>query len=288
MRSGEVKVEASSLRDGVSFAEWLTNRARRAALVVAHPAHEMRVLQWLSTTKARAHILTQGSRSGTDTSRRRASEQLIASCGGQVADWGGAWDRDLYQFVLKGDAAPFVSWTQELAEDFIRREVDLVVTDAWQYYNVAHDLTHVMARLAADRASQVLGRPIAFLDYLVVPDELTPDAPPARQVAVLQLNERETAAKRAAVARVSDVAGEAAEIEEVEGADSYAREVFREPQSLAVLLETPREKPLYEQFGEQRVQSNIYFNVIRWSHVSAICQALVNAHAPHEPLVPAQ
>lgn len=235
----------------------------------------MRVLQWLSQTRARTFILTQGSRSGNDTARRRASEQLIASCGGAVADWGGVWDKDFYQLVLKGEAAPFVQWTDELAEDFVRREVDLVVTDAWQYYNVAHDLTHLMARLAAERASAVLGREIAFLDYLVVPDELTPGAPPARVVATLQLDAQQAAAKHAAVAAVADVAGEAAEIEDVEGADSYAREVFREPLALSALLETPAQKPLYEQFGEQRVKSNIYFNVIRWQHVFAICQAVV-------------
>ena len=87
----------------------------------------MRVLQWLSQTRARTFILTQGSRSGSDTARRRASEQLIASCGGAVADWGGVWDKDFYQLVLKGDAAPFVRWTDELAEEcvaYLRTRVD--------------------------------------------------------------------------------------------------------------------------------------------------------------------
>ncbi len=236
-------------------------------------------MQWLTSVRARAYVLTQGSRSGSDSARRRACEQLIASRGGDVAPWGGVWDKDFYQYVLAGDAAPFVRWTQELAEDFVRREVDLVVADAWQYYNIAHDLTHVMARLAVDRAQEVLGRRIEFLDYPVVPRALAPDEPDCIEKVVLALDVAQSAAKRESVDAVADVAGEAAEIEGIEGAESYCRETLREPPPLSTLLRTPAVKPLYERFGEERVQSNIYFNVIRWSHAEQICRALNDAFA---------
>jgi len=258
---------------------WMASAARRAALVVAHPAHEMRVLQWLSQTRAHTYVLTQGSRSGADTSRRRASENLITSVGGTMSGWGGIWDRDLYKYLLNGAVAPFEQWTSELADDLVRREVDVVVADAWQFYNVAHDLTHLMARLATARASAALHRPIAFFDYPVVPDEMAPGMPAQRAMATLSLNEAEAMAKRAAVTAVADIAGDAADIEAVEGGHAFAREIFCEPPALQKLLQTPRETPLYERFGEQRVQSNIYFDVIRWGHVSAICDALVRAEA---------
>jgi hypothetical protein len=254
----------------------MASAQRRAALVVAHPAHEMRILQWLSQTRPRAYVLTQGSRSGTDTSRRRASEDLINASGATMSGWGGVWDRELYTFVLRGDAAPFRQWTNELTDDFVRREVDVVVADAWQFYNVAHDLTHLMARLAAARASAALGRPIALFDYPVVPDAMAPGACLQRVAATLNLSDAQAKAKQAAASAVADIVGDVADIEAVEGGEAFAREVFREPPALDALLQAPRETPLYERFGEQRVQSNIYFDVIRWRHVSAICEALVS------------
>lgn len=269
-------------------AAWLLDPARRAALVVAHPAHELRVLQWLSQTRARAYILTQGSRSGSDATRRRVSEQIIEAAGGSVAPWGAVWDRDLYKFLLAGDGAPFQTWTRELSADFVRGEVDLVVADAWQYYNVAHDLTHLMARIAALRAGEVLGREIFVADYPVVPDALAQDAPHSSVAAILNLNAEAAAAKTKAVASIADVAGEAAELEEVEGEKCYAREILRRPPPLGALLSAPPQKPLYERFGEERVKSNIYFDVIRWSHVARICEALTAEDVEAEALAQAQ
>jgi hypothetical protein len=255
---------------------WMASGDRRAAVVVAHPAHEIRILHWLGQTRPHAYVLTQGSRSGTDTSRRRASENLINQNGATMSGWGGIWDRELYAFVLRGDATPFRRWIDELADDFVRRDVDLVVADAWQFYNVAHDLTHLMARLAVARASVRLDRPIAFFDYPVVPDAMAPGVRAQRAAAVLNLSDAEAMAKRAAAARVADIVGDATDIEAVEGGLAFAHEVFRDPPPLDALLQAPRETPLYEVFGEQRVRSSIYYDVIRWKHVSAICSALVS------------
>lgn len=256
---------------------WMANATRRAALVIAHPAHEMRVLQWLSQSRAHTYVLTQGSRSGSDTSRRRASEQLIQSVGGTMSNWGGIWDRELYKFVLSGEVEPFERWIDDLAADLVQREVNAVVADAWQYYNVAHDLTHLMARLAVERASAVTKQKIVFLDYPVVADAMAPLIPAQPVVATLALSNSEAERKRAAASRIADIVGDVAELEAVEGDQVFACEVFREPPPLEVLLRDPHEAPLYERFGEERVKSNIYFDVIRWKHVSTICQALVRA-----------
>jgi hypothetical protein len=279
MRRGEFKLTASTSSSNTALADWAADPARRAALVIAHPAHELRLLQWLSRVRPHVYTLTQGSRSGVNPERRRASDHLIASCGGTVSPWGYAWDRDLYGHLLEGDPSHFIRWARELENDFVRREVDLVVADAWQFYNVAHDLTHHMARLAARRAAARLGREIVLLDYPVLPESLAPGSPAATEIAEIRLSAAQVADKRALIASVPDIAGEAAELETHEGGDCHAREILRQPPALTTLLARPTETPLYEQFGEQRVQSNIYFNVIRWTHVYAICQSLMRALA---------
>ncbi|MBN8605935.1 MAG: hypothetical protein J0L81_03380 [Caulobacterales bacterium] len=255
-------------------AAWLTSPERRAALVIAHPAHEIRVLHWLMLTRPRAYVLTQGARSGHDGTRRQASDRMIAALGACVAPWGGAWDKDIYNFVMKGDAAPFIALTDELTLDLIARETDLVVADGWQYYNLAHDLTHLMARIAALRASTALKREIVLVDYPVVPDELAPHATHGRAIATLELTADHVAQKRAAITAIPDIAHEAMEIEQTEGDLAHAREVLQQPLPLEQLLATPSAKPHYESFGEERVAAGIYKDVVRWSHVSAICNAL--------------
>lgn len=268
-------------------AAWLTDPDRRAALVVAHPAHEIRVLHWLSLVRPRTYILTQGSRSGADTTRRRASERLIESRGAHVAAWAGAWDRDIYNMLLEGVHSDLLKWTDDLAADFIARETDLVVADSWQLYNVAHDITYVIAHLAAERAARALGRAVTLLTYPVVSPALAAAVTFSPPVATLHLGAAAIGAKRAAINVIPDIALEAAEIDRTEGELAHTHESFHAPVSLAHTLRTPSETPLYERFGEDRVRAGTYFEVVRWAHVQAACDALLNA-APLPPALSAR
>lgn len=232
----------------------------------------------MTLTRARAYMLTQGARSGRDGTRRQASAHMIAACGGSVAPWGGAWDKDLYNAVMSGDATPFLNLTDALTEDFVKHEIDLVVADAWQYYNLAHDLAHVMARIAALRAGRQLGRDIVLVDYPVVPGDLAPNAEHGLALATLELNPEHVAQKRAFITAIPDIAHEAIEIEETEGERAHAHEILQEPLPLQLLLAAPKAKPHYEAFGEERVKAGIYKDVVRWSHVSRICNALADRY----------
>lgn len=260
------------------FGAWLTDPARRAALVIAHPAHEIRVLHWLTRVRPHVHILTQGSRSGADSARRQASELLIAAQGATIAKtWGGAWDRDLYDMLLDGKYGRLLHWADELTADLIARDIDLVVADSWQHYNVAHDLTYALALLAVQRARRALGRDIAFVTYPVVPQALAPSAPVAPNVATFRLSPTAIAAKIAAIGSTPGVAAESADINGAEGADAHVFETFHSALPLERVLQTPSQTPLYETFGEDRVRAGIYTDVVRWPHLLRACEALVRA-----------
>ncbi|MCX7359679.1 MAG: hypothetical protein NT015_16260 [Alphaproteobacteria bacterium] len=262
------------------FETWLTDPARRAALVIAHPAHEIRVLHWLSSVRPHVYILTQGSRSGADSARREASELLIMAQGATIAKtWGGAWDRDLYDMLLDGKYETLLHWADELTADFIARAVDLVVADSWQHYNVAHDITYALARLAVQRARHALGRDITLLTYPVVPPTLAPGAPLAPAAANLRLPHAAVAAKIAALGLIPGIATETADINTAEGADAHMYEAFHNALPLAQLLQMPRQTPLYEVFGEDRVRAGIYTDVVRWPHLARACEALAQANS---------
>src|SRR5206468_5259108 len=86
-------------------------------------------------------------------------------------------DRDVYGWIMAGDVAKFVELTREFAEHIVAARLDAVVTDAWQLYNVTHDLWHLVTRAAAACASERLGRRVDCLDYAVVPRSLAQRSP---------------------------------------------------------------------------------------------------------------
>lgn len=262
------------------FEAWVSDPNRRAALVIAHPAHEVRILRWLSLVRPHVYILTQGSRSGADSTRRAASERLIETHGATVEkDWAGAWDRDLYDMLLDGNYAPLLEWADQLTDDFIAREVDLVVSDSWQHYNVAHELTYVIAALAVQRTREALGREVTLITYPVVALSMSPAAPIAPTVARFELNQAAVSAKRAAMEQIPDIAAEVSAIDAAEGREAHALETFSAALPLGSILRTPRDAPLYEVFGLERVNAGIYTDVVRWPHVQRACEALLNARA---------
>ncbi len=250
-----------------------------AALVVAHTAHELRLHAWVKRNRPSVHILTTGSRSGEDQSRLCASTGLADERGARKGSvFGAMLDRDLYAAVMSGDTKPFDVLTDQLTRDLIAQKVELVVVDAWQYYNAAHDIAHVMGRVAAREASAALTHRITVLDYGVVPKELAPHQPPSTQKYILALSAEESKAKADAASAFPDIQFELAELFGCEGERLLAVESFGEPPPLEALLRAPAQKPEYERYGEERVKAGLYKEVLRWEHVERIVRHLAARH----------
>lgn len=258
-----------------SIGQMLLDPAVRSALVIAHPAHEVRVYNWLSRLKPTAYLFTTGSRNGTDRSRFEASKSVIRDAGASVgAAWNGVEDRVVYRWLLSSDHTPFVEHTMRLAEAFEASGVQVVVTDSWQLYNVAHDIVHVMTRTAAQVASERLRRDIAVVDYPVVPFTMVPQAPRGTHVLDLDLSEADYAAKCEAMRRIPLIAEEVAEIVRVEGKGALKAESFSLPVEVDNFDSAPPTRPYYEQYGEDRVRDGRYQDVIRWHDVASAVAAV--------------
>lgn len=246
----------------------------RDALVIAHPAHELRVYEWLRRARPVVYLLAAGSRSGLSQERRLASAALIEAAGARVGSlFGDMLDRDIYSNLLLSIHAPLLAWTAVLTDDFVRDEIEVVVVDAWQAYNVAHDLTHLMARIAAENARRITGRPILVAEYPVVTD--TAPVGGRREIASLSLSAAEMHRKAALVGAYPGIESEVSQIEDLEGGAHMAVETFREPLPLEELLLQPSTPPHYESFGEARVAAGIYPDVIRWRHVALAVDELL-------------
>lgn len=273
--SGVDAMSAMRKRDTV----WRDGATSKAALVVAHPGHELRVYDWLRTARPDVHILTNGSRASLTRARREASTQVVTSLGCRMASaWEGVPDSALYASLIARDHEPFLNWVSRLAADLVARDIDLVITDGWQYYNVAHDLAHFMARVAVAEASARLKRDILVLEFAVVPAALAPTAPRVLEYCSKSLSASITGAKQEAAHRYPGVDGEVAEIESLEGAHAYDVERFFTPAPIATLRAPPVAKPPYECYGEARVAAGVYRDVLRWEHAAPLLGVLADRY----------
>ena len=88
---------------------------RRAALVVAHPGHELRVYNWVSLVQPRVFVLTDGS-SCFHTSRLHRTTSILNSLGARPGSiYGRLTDAEMYSAILDGDIDLFVGIADELA-----------------------------------------------------------------------------------------------------------------------------------------------------------------------------
>lgn len=252
------------------------NPHRRSAAFVAHPGHELRLHGWMSRANPVCTILTTGSRSGTDRDRLQASARIVESTGGQCsALFGVVLDRDLYRMILAGDAAPFQQWTETLAGMLVTNRIERLVVDGWQLYSVSHDLTHIIGRLAAERASRTLGYSIEVLQFEVVPALLAECPDIGKPAFDVNLSDDELDAKFAAIDSYPGIEFELIEIRQIEEEGHARMERFFVPPPITKVIQPPSTKPKYEAYGEARLADGIYQDVIRWHHVEKIIHQLV-------------
>lgn len=240
-----------------------------AALVIAHPGHELRLSAWLGRTGAEVCIIARGSRSGRSEARIAASRAVAGALGAQCGDpFGAAFDTDLYAAIMASDARPFLDLADRLAARFRARAVTRVVADGWQNYNPVHDLTHLVARVAA------AGTGAGFSDFPVVLGDLAhaPSGPVADRIAPTA---DELRTRRDLIARYPEIAEDVAGLVAAAGDAALVEETLHIPLPLAELMpgDTP---PWYEAHGAARVAAGVYPDCLRWRHMAPIVEALTD------------
>jgi hypothetical protein len=248
--------------------------ASRVALAVSHPGHELRLSAWVERAKPVISILTTGSGHGSSRARVEASRRLAAELGATQGElFGSHLDRDVYGWIMDGDARRFIQLAEALAQGFVRQQAQTVVTDSWQLYNVAHDLWHLTVRTAVSLASATLGWRIDCFDYEVVPRSMAGRAvgPLGRRQA---LTPAQLERKIALTAGFPEIAQDADSLLRAGGMAFLAREDLHLLRPVEELMPAKGEQPLYEAFGEDRVAAGAYRCVLRWEHVEPIVLAL--------------
>src|SRR5262249_10267711 len=125
---------------------------QRAALVVGHPGHELKVFGWIAQNRPRVYVLTDGSgRHGV--SRLRSTARLLNRLGAPADGFFGVLsDQAMYHAVLDQRASLFLELLESLKDSLVANEIDFVAGDAYEGYNPTHDLCRVLINAAVEMA----------------------------------------------------------------------------------------------------------------------------------------
>jgi AcrR family transcriptional regulator len=246
----------------------------RAALVISHPGHELRVHGWLERIRPYVFVLTDGSGHG-GRSRLASTTRVLARAGAEPGSiYGRFTDREFYARILSGRPEFFLALADELAQAFSELEVDVVAGDACEGYNPTHDLCRSIVDTAVAIAGAAAGRPVASFDFQLVG---APDSGCERRRARtlrLELGDLEMARKLAAAQAYAELAGEVRDVLRDHPIEAFRVECLRSVDGQGA-DDAGDDPPYYERYGESQVASGHYARVIRYrEHVLPVARAL--------------
>ncbi len=230
-----------------------------ALLVVAHPGHELRLHGWLERVRPTVAILTDGS-GGVGVARLETTRRLLAQVGARPAAlFGPCTDRALYAAILEGDLGFFQRLLERIHLSAATCGARLLVSDAAEGFNPAHDLCHHLTAMVAEMTG------LAHFDF---PLEGAPDSCPvelADQAPILALDAAALARKRAAAEAYAELRDELVRAESRFGASMLARERLRPSAASRMEARQRMGPPYFELHGERMVAEGRYREVLRES-----------------------
>lgn len=254
------------------------DHAGRAAVIVAHPGHELTVYHWMENRRPLYCCLTDGS-GGHGRSRMTSTTLLLATVHASPGPiYGRYQDRALYRLLLDGRVDVFVRLVEELAEALSSAEVDCVVGDSVEGFNPVHDVCRFLIDGAVAHVRRRTGRVIA--NYDVALDHGPGDCPESlRDEAIwLHLDEPASARKLAATREYPELRDEVQVVLERFGPRALAVECLRPAATRVMLDRFETQRPTYEASGEYRVGQGVYGEVIRYrQHVRPVYAAIERA-----------
>ncbi|MBL4616499.1 MAG: hypothetical protein JKY46_02305 [Robiginitomaculum sp.] len=240
-------------------------RQNNTIAIFAHPGHELRCFGFLQHLSAKILYLSDASAS-TGQQRLQQSGDLLQDYGLQTLDSTMAIpDIEIYLALMSKDQTWLSYFYHKLRFILQKEQPSLIITDAAEGYNPVHDLCHFLT-LAAVRANKLPVK-IMVTPLTEHPHEL--DGHEITNCMVLDMNHKQSQIKTSAMNAYAKTAGgqlanEAKAMEAEFGTAVNTREILRPPISLSDYFNRySKHKPHFEHYGEQRVQSKKYKEILR-------------------------
>jgi len=184
-------------------------------------------------------------------------------------------DKALYQLILDGAADTLAALANELADYLVERNVTEVVGDAVEGFNPVHDVCRFVIDGGVNIAQQRTGRTIANYDFIL--DGKPDDCPePLRsRVRRVLLDDEALERKVNAALAMPELRHEVEIALERFGRRAFAVESLRPSATEFMIARFERQLPLYEQYGQMRVNQGRYDRVILYrEHVLPVRHAI--------------
>lgn len=248
--------------------------ATRTALCVAHPGHELRVLQWTTLNRPLVLTLTDGSGS-QGSSRVDASRDLLTGAGATIGPIFGRYtDREFYALILRRDVSAVLALSEEIAFILEDAEIDVVVSDMAEGFNSGHDLCHLLVKAAVRKLRRRLQRPVRHYEFAL--EKLSPDLPRKRPAVTVLLTDEEIADKHRRVRKqYPQLSAEVERVVAAFGVAAVANEALYEAEMEVETEWLGADPPYYERYGAAQVASGRYAEIITHaSHIRPLALAL--------------
>lgn len=249
----------------------------RAALVVAHPGHELVVHGWLEIARPCVFVLTDGS-GRSNQSRLSSTTKVLARAGATPGSlYGPLTDAAAYAALRNHEFEVFINFARELTAAFVSAQIDFVAGDALEGYNPMHDVCRLVVNAAVTGARRAHGHRIANFDFSLVNQTAALAASAVAEEFTLQLDETALARKISVAQGYAELAGEVSSALGKASIDAFRVERLRpvdteRPESCG---HDGNEKPFYEQYGEKQVAAGHYTHVLRYDeHIAPLADAL--------------
>jgi hypothetical protein len=247
---------------------------RRAAMIIAHPGHELRVHHWVERARPATLVLTDGS-GRTAKSRLDSTTKILTDAGAKPGPvYGRFTDAAIYNAMLAGQRDVFLALLEEVATWLVAERIDYVAGDALEGYNTSHEVCRYLVGAACELAHRRSGRPILNFDFLLTgrPDEC-PTALQSQAIC-LRLDAAAIARKLAAAENYPELKHEVEFALKEFGQAAFGTEWLR-PVDNHAGLQPSSALPYYETYGEKQKAAGHYQHVIRQrDHLLPVIQAL--------------
>ncbi len=247
----------------------------KAAVIVAHPGHELMVYHWMERHRPLYFCLTDGS-GGRAKSRLASTARLIDKIGAAAGPLYGRYaDKEVYRLLLDGRVEEFVRLARELADALTAAGIECVVGDALEGFNPVHDVCRFLIDGALAIVRRQTGRLVRNYDFVLdSPPDSCPE--PLRAGALwLRLDEAALERKLEAALAYPELREEVEAAVRRFGRQAYAVECLRPAATRSIIARFETERPVYERSGQIRVSEGLYRDVIRYrEHVEPVLVAI--------------
>ena len=253
-----------------------TIRYTRAALVIAHPGHELLVHGWLELVRPFVFVLTDGS-GRTNQSRLDSTSKTLNQTGAKPGRiYGRLTDRAAYAAILDHEFDLFIRLAKELAEALIAERVEYVAGDAAEGYNPTHDVCRLVINAAVELANQRAVSTVANFEFPLIGEvRLNPGQALHAYDLRIQLGEEAFARKMAATRGYDALKGEVSEALGRTPIDTFRIECMRPVNNCRSNCSWDGDQPFYEEYGEKQIAAGYYHKVIRYAeHIVPLAEAL--------------